>query len=373
MSHAGIVAITMPKWGLSMTEGKVVQWLVEEGTVLAVGDEMVDIETEKIANTFEALDAGLLRRKVAAPDAVLPIGALLGVLAPVEVADAEVEAFITEFQKNYVPPERADDDAGPAYQWVEVAGYRLRYSKLGDSGPNVVLVHGFGGGLDNWLFNQDALAAEATVYALDLPGHGQSAKTLTDGSVAALAAVVAGFMQAAGVGQAHLVGHSLGAAIALQTAIAQPDKVQSLSLLAPAGVGSEINGSYLDGFINAESRRELKPQLQQLVANEDLITRQLIDDMLKYKRLDGVTAALRMIAASFANGDTQRVALGPQLAQLGIPVQAIWGAADRIIPAAQAQTLPGNVKSVILDGCGHLIQMEAASEVNARIASFLRA
>ena len=60
-----IIAITMPKWGLSMTEGKVMEWLVEEGAVLKVGDAMVDIETEKIANTFEALDAGTLSRIVA--------------------------------------------------------------------------------------------------------------------------------------------------------------------------------------------------------------------------------------------------------------------------------------------------------------------
>ena len=64
MSNDKITAITMPKWGLSMTEGKVMEWLVEEGTDLNVGDPVVDIETEKIASPFEALDPGILRKRL---------------------------------------------------------------------------------------------------------------------------------------------------------------------------------------------------------------------------------------------------------------------------------------------------------------------
>jgi pyruvate dehydrogenase E2 component (dihydrolipoamide acetyltransferase) len=223
--------------------------------------------------------------------------------------------------------------------------------------------------LDRWLFTQEPLSANASVYSLDLPGHGQSTKAVRDGSVAAMAEIVAKFMDALGISQAHLVGHSLGGAVALQTAITHDDKVSALSLIASAGIGAEINGEYISGFINAESRREIKPLLQQLVGDPSLINRNLIDDILKYKRLDGVTEALTTVAAAFLDGDRQTVDLRNSLAQLSMPVRVIWGSLDRIIPADHANGLPDNVKVDVIDGCGHLVQLEAASDVNKLLQS----
>lgn len=371
MAQDRIVPITMPKWGLSMTEGKVVGWLVDEGRELKPGDPVMDIETEKIANTFEALDAGTLRRKIASVDDVLPIGALLGVLAPAGVSDADVDAFVTGFQASFVPPAVEEGEAGPAYQWAEAAGTRLRYARTGEAGPAVVLIHGFGGDCDNWLFNVDALAAHAQVHTLDLPGHGQSGKAIGDGSVAALARTVLAFMDAVGLESAHLVGHSLGGAIAIECAVVAPARVRSLSLIAPAGLGAEINGDYLRGFIGAESRRDLKPLLQQLVANPDLVNRQMIDDILKFKRLDGVSDALTTIAAAFVAGNAQTVTLRAALATPGCPVQIIWGRADRIIPMAQADDLPATIAVHRIDGAGHLPHLEAANVVNGLLTAML--
>jgi pyruvate dehydrogenase E2 component (dihydrolipoamide acetyltransferase) len=304
MSDAAITAITMPKWGLSMIEGKVIEWLVEENSTLALGDEIMDIETEKIANTFEALDAGILRRRVAVADETLGVGALLGVLASADTSDEDIDAFIADFQANYVPPEPPEEDeAGANYEWLNLGDQKIRYLRMGDGAQNIVLIHGFGGDLDLWLFTQEPLAANASVYSLDLPGHGQSSKAVEDGSVAGLANVVAKFMDAVGISSAHLVGHSLGGAIALQTAVSHAGKVDALTLIGSAGIGEEINGDYISGFVAAESRREIKPLLKQLVGDPGLINRKMIDDILKFKRLDGVTEALTEISAGFLSGD----------------------------------------------------------------------
>ena len=65
MSDAGIHFLTMPKWGLAMTKGTVVGWLIEEDAEVRPGLELVEIETEKIVSPIEAATSGVLRRKVA--------------------------------------------------------------------------------------------------------------------------------------------------------------------------------------------------------------------------------------------------------------------------------------------------------------------
>jgi pyruvate dehydrogenase E2 component (dihydrolipoamide acetyltransferase) len=67
-----IYALTVPKWGLSMEEGTILEWRVAEGADVTPGLELVDIETTKITNTLEAQNAGTLRRIVAAPGQTLP-------------------------------------------------------------------------------------------------------------------------------------------------------------------------------------------------------------------------------------------------------------------------------------------------------------
>ena len=105
----------MPKWGLSMTEGRLIEWLVDEGAEIGVGDEVAEVETEKINGVVESPAAGVLRRRVAAAGDVIPVGGLLGVIADASVADAEIDAFVAEFEASFVPGESEEDarsDAG---------------------------------------------------------------------------------------------------------------------------------------------------------------------------------------------------------------------------------------------------------------------
>ncbi len=87
-------AVTIPKWGIEMTEGTIVAWHKEEGDPVKAGEEIVDIETDKIVNSFEARTSGTLVRILAEVGEELPVGYLIGVIASEAVEDDAIEAFI---------------------------------------------------------------------------------------------------------------------------------------------------------------------------------------------------------------------------------------------------------------------------------------
>jgi len=367
---SAIHPVTVPKWGLSMEKGRISAWHLRVGDPVKAGDEICDVETEKISGGLESPASGVLRRRLAEEGDELAVGALVAVIADADASDAEIDAMVAAFQASFVPAAAAGGAEEPQPEKIEVGGRRLRFLRRGEGGEPALLLHGFGGDLGNWLFNQAALAEGRAVYALDLPGHGESTKDVGAATLEELAAVATAFLEAVGVGAAHLVGHSMGGAVAMAMAAATPKRVRSLSLLCSAGLGREIDGAYLDGFVGATSRNALRPHLGKLFADEALVTRQLVDDLLKYKRLEGVEAALRKLQASLFPGGAQARLFRDALGTMGIPALVVWGGKDRVIPASHAAGLPPAVKVEVLPEAGHMVMLEAAGAVNRLLAGF---
>lgn len=94
---SAIHPVTIPKWGIEMQEGTVTGWHVAEGESVTKGDELIDIESDKIVNTMEAPAGGVLHRIIAETDSTLKVGQLLGVIAPEGTSAADIDAFIAAF------------------------------------------------------------------------------------------------------------------------------------------------------------------------------------------------------------------------------------------------------------------------------------
>ena len=144
-------------------------------------------------------------------------------------------------------------------------------------------------------------------------------------------------------------------------------------MAAPAGLGPEINMDFIAGFVAAARRKEMRAVLELLVADPALISRDMVNDVLKYKRLDGVTQALGRLAEGLFPNGRQRVLDLAAVAAIPAPMTVIWGGDDRILPAAQADRLPDPVTVHRLSGVGHMPHLEAAAEVNRLIEAALDA
>ena len=363
----------MPKWGLSMQEGVIIDWWKAEGATVTEGEDLVDIETTKITNACESPAVGVLRKIVAKPGETLPVGALIGVIADAEASEAELDAYIAEFQANYVPPS-GDEEAAAALRLaiVDTPAGAIRVGRAGaDEGVPVVLIHGYSGDLNNWQFNVEALSAVAPVIALDLPGHGGSTKSVGDGSLSSLAAAVAGVIKVLQVNRVHLVGHSLGAAVAARLAIDNPGLVQSLTLIAPAGLSkTPVSEAFLTGIIEAQRARDLRPVIEMLVADPTLVTKDMVEDVLKAKRVDGAEEALTVLRDRMVAGEDS-IALRADLSAAPATL-VIASRADRIVGPVDEASLPTGFRVVWIDGAGHMPHLEKAAEVNALLLVALK-
>ena len=119
-------AVTIPKWGIEMTHGTIVAWHKSVGDAVKAGEEIVDIETDKIVNSFEARSSGTLVRLLAEVGDELPVGHLIGVIASDAVTEDAVDAFVAAQSR--------DEDAASAAEKTSTAAEPKASSEI-DAAP----------------------------------------------------------------------------------------------------------------------------------------------------------------------------------------------------------------------------------------------
>lgn len=246
----------------------------------------------------------------------------------------------------------------------------LGYLEIGNpAGEAVVFVHGFGADLLTWQFCLVPLASKYRLVAIDLPGHGRSTPDVGAADLAFMARWLDEALDVLAIDRAHLVGHSMGAKIALGFAVSHARRVKSLSLISPAGLGGEFHHETLDAFLNnhdaeALAHHLLGPKGQTLVPS---LTASLRNAAVDPARNDALKALL-------GNAKTYGLALSPEgfdWSRLACPVQILWGDHDRLIPMPEAHRLPPSAPLHLIEGAGHLPHMEAPAAVIAHFKEFL--
>ena len=267
----------------------------------------------------------------------------------------------------------------------EVDGLSLNYDVAG-RGPAVVLVHGLGGFGASWRDTIDALAARATVFAVDLPGFGRSAKPRTTYRLGYFARALRGFLDGLGVGQASLVGHSLGGAIAVTYALTHPSRVERIALVSSLVPGFSFRMSLGYRTITVPVLGEAlalcgrAPLYKAAIARCFHTPRKADVDFLidhDYAARTGAEARAAWLAtARHIREDfvEHRADYRRAIATLDLPVLFVHGRQDpAVAPLHATEVAAGFPRAVLrwVDACGHFPHLEHAPVVNAWLAEFL--
>lgn len=402
----------------------VIAWAAKSGDPVKAGDLIVTVETAKAATEIEADRDGWLADIYFTEGQEAPVGAVLGTIAdekPVagHAAPAATTATAYPLSATDAPaPSRQSGTraiASPlARRLAAAAGLDL--STVSGTGPRgrikkrdidaalagrpdrsggiqteptespashvatpatarrtapAVLIHGFGADRSVWRQVVPLLEPDVTTVSLDLPGHGAEAARPAK-SIEEVAFALSDQLEAMGVRDAHLVGHSLGGAAALALTRIGRLTVRSVTLLAPGGLGPEINAGFIAGLARSTTVQALERWLAVMVGDPRTLPAGYAQAALRQMEKNGNRDVLASMAEALFPDGTQGFDLTPALAELGVPTRLVWGKLDRVAPAAHAARAPGFAAVHLLDGVGHVPQIEAPALTARLIAETVR-
>jgi len=421
-------AITMPRLGLSMVEGTVIEWHARPGEPVTRGTIILTVESEKAQVEVEAFASGVVAAIYVEVGATVPVGTLLGAIA------ARDEAFDpAAFAAGFVPAESAparraqgrspaprpgapsveggevraapaaralarrvgvdlatvtgtgpggritvDDVERTATPVAQVNGTGLSFSTAG-AGPPLLLIAGYGVDASGWRRQVEGLAATHTVVTYDHRGVGCS-WPIADAvlTIAQLAADARALLAHLGLVPAMAVGASMGAAVALEMALEHGDAVRGLVLVAPLLDRDARFEAVLHGW-----REQETPQAEGRI--RAMLPWLLGRDFLAHPgRREAAAAALRTMAARTPpdalrqHADALLAWLGTRGADLGriaAPALVVVGGDDVLTPPAQAEALAHRLPRArfeVIEGAGHAVMIERAKALNALIRDFAR-
>ncbi|MGB3502629.1 MAG: alpha/beta fold hydrolase [Mesorhizobium sp.] len=247
------------------------------------------------------------------------------------------------------------------------------YARQKGAGKTViVLLHGFGGSNMDWNDIQPDLARDGLVLAYDLPGHGRSLAHTAAGNASAMAKAILADLEARGIDRAHVVGFSMGGAVATLMGMRGPAKVASLTLLAPGGFGPEISEPLLKSIANPATAGELRAGLSGMGAPGFDMPTKNVAVAAAMRSLPGQGEKLAEIAAKISKDGKQGEIPREAMAALAMPVTVVWGDLDPVLPYAHSRGLPPQFVLITVPSVGHMLPEEARKTVIQAIRQTMR-
>lgn len=235
------------------------------------------------------------------------------------------------------------------------------------SGIPIVLLHGFGATSAIWRPVIERLEGR-NIVAYDLPGHGRSLNYPNAGSPGTAAKAISADLAERKIGGVHMVGHSMGGAIATLISLMNPDLSASLTLLSPGGYGPEINALLLRRYGSAADADTIADCLKEMSGPDAEIPDEVATDRANERQSPGQTAMLEKIAALITRDGRQGVIPRESIQSFNIPVAVLWGTHDTVLPISHMDTMPLHWTKISLEGAGHMLVEEAPDRVAELIA-----
>lgn len=236
----------------------------------------------------------------------------------------------------------------------------------GGTGPSLLFLHG-AGGHPGWLPLLERLAGRYAVIAPEHPGFGRSDDPKHIRHVPDLAMYYLDFLESMNLTRVHVVGHSLGGWTAAEVGVRNCGRLASLTLIAPAGIrvkGVPPGDNFIWAPEEAARNRFHDPAVAQAV-----LAATLTEDQLDEQMQNQLSAVKFGWEPRWFNPD-----LDKWLHRITVPTHVIWGADDKILPAAYARRWAERVdgaRVTIIEGAGHLPHVEKMAQVAQPLLAFL--
>lgn len=383
-----VIEMPLPRLGETMEEGRIGVILKKPGEAFRRGETLLEVESDKTTVEVPALQDGVIVEWLVASDQMVAVESAIARIEiegeavaeakrPATAAAAAVAVATPAIQRaprvaGSRPRASTAARAAARRAGIEIAGLRgtgrngrvtradvaearrpLRatyhaetplgriffreWPAQGQQQGLVLLLHGLFADSQSFTTLGRKLAARGyRVMAADLPGHGA-----TESAAATAEAMAAAIRAALPPVNLHILGHSFGAVVAAQLL----DRALSLTLLAPAGCGEEINAAFLTAMLTGGIDRAAGFLGETIPAeSQAALAGQIAENGTQ----------LRAIAGELAEDGQQKLSILAALGKAVVPVRAVFMRDDQVIPARHALNMPFNVAVHVLEGAGHL-------------------